>query len=893
MRSVVARSGRTTSPTLTFLFTDIEGHSALWEEHPDAMSEALEDHDRLVASAVRRADGTLVKNAGDGAMAVFADSRQAVGAAVAIQRALAAREWFGIGHLRVRMGLNVGVADARDGDYFGPEVIRAARLCHAANAGQILASRAVMELAPDTSWVDLGSHRLRGFAAPMEVHQVVVVGLPARFPALATLDVHPNTLPRFRTEFFGREREITEIVRLVADHRLVTLTGVGGTGKTRLAVEVAHDQLSSFADGVYFADLSVLGDADRLWDAIASAIGLQPGGMGPSEPASALVLRFLSTRLALLVLDNCEHLLDSVGDVVDDILDAGSDVHVLATSREGLHTEGERLVQVPSLPVETDALGLFRDRALASGATDVDDDTAMRICERLDGLPLAIELAAARCGQLGTAQVAQRLNDRFHVLTGSRRRVPRQRTLEATLDWSHDLLRGDEQAALRRLAVFRGSFSLNAAESVTGASADLIGALVDKSLVQLTDHGRFRLLETVRAYAENRLLATGEAETIRRAHVDWLLEQIASFADEEVVLATSDRSDEFVVDELENLYASLDWLTAVGDWSTVAALASYGGLADGLEGRDSFRPLVRYLWEALDHEVDESVRYRALVAYTSVAYLDPGLYQADLWTEVGELAWRRGDGLAVVALVFLANALDARSRATGDESGIEFANRLFKRAAGHAHDLGPHWEVLPTVFEMTLALNASDWARAADRADALQELRQRGNLGKLSAWVFWTEAVARLASGRPLERHEIEHRLAFVRRNDPGPWAEVHAAALAAPDPSRPRQPIRLDRRSLDRANRPAATAVLISVAALAARDGDWHVAARLLAAARTGDDVFSTPQGVARYRLTTPQVRAALDRTVRHALILDAQQLGISHAIDEAVTWLADIPAP
>ena len=254
------------------------------------------------------------------------------------------------------------------------------------------------------------------------------------------------------------------------------------------------------------------------------------------------------------MLDNCEHLLDAAADVVDQLLDTTRHLTVLATSREGLHVDGETMVQVPSLPLETDAVRMFRERASASGAGEVDDEIARRICERLDGLPLAIELAAARSGQLGAAEVAQRLSDRFQLLTGPGRRVPRQRTLEATLDWSHDLLHDDEKRALRRLAVFSGTFSLLAAEKVASAPADLIGSLVDKSLVQRGADGRFRLLDTVRAYAEDRLIEAGEGEEVRRAHVAWLVDQIGSFTDEEVILATSERSDEFVAAELEKFF---------------------------------------------------------------------------------------------------------------------------------------------------------------------------------------------------------------------------------------------------------------------------------------------------------------------------------------------------
>jgi hypothetical protein len=506
----------------------------------------------------------------------------------------------------------------------------------------------------------------------------------------------------------------------------------------------------------------------------------------------------------------------------------------------------------------------------------------------LDGLPLAIELAAARSGQLGAVEVARRLSDRFQLLTGSRRRVPRQRTLEATLDWSYDHLTPDEQRALRGLAVFTGTFSLRAAERVTGAAAGLIGMLVDKSLVNRGEAGRFRLLETVRAYAEDRLVDAGDAEAMRQAHVRWLLEEIEEFTDEEVLLATSDRSDEFVTVELDNLYLAMAWTSARSEWTTVARLATYAGLAEGLIGRDSFRSVGAYLRECLENGVEGPLRDRALAAYTAVSYLDPPTQSEELLVEAAQRAWDGRAGTAVAALTYCANMLDARSRAIGDTSGIERATRLIERASDMASDVGPPWRALVALFQTALALSASDWERAADRSEALRDLQQHGAGLHLSAWAVWVEAAAELAAGRPLDRVEIQRRLSGVRRRDPGAGAEILAAAFSVPDPTRPREPIDLDRASLDRCTPPDANAVLIAVATLAARDGDWPIAVKLLAAARGDGGVFASVAGLALYRLTTPLVKDALDKPVRDALIDQARVLGHSHAIDLAIEWLA-----
>jgi predicted ATPase/class 3 adenylate cyclase len=879
--------------TLTLLFTDLVGSTAalvaLGEDRYDSVRD---EHEVLVGGTIAAYHGEVVKGTGDGYMGAFRRAGDAVGAAAEIQRLVSRHNEGSEVALGVRIGISAGDVTERGGDYHGVPAVEAARLCAAANAGQILGSRAVVELARDVSWVDLGPHRLRGFTSPVEIHQAVAEGIGTRFPSLRTLDSHPNTLPRFRTEFFGRDDDIIAISRLLSSHRLVTLTGVGGSGKTRLAVEVAHEQLGSFPDGAYFGDLSLVTDADRVWDAIARGVELEVGG-APSaadEPGQRII-RFLSTRRALLVLDNCEHLLDAAADVVDQLLDATRHLTVLATSREGLHVDGETMVQVPSLPLETDAVRMFRERASASGAGEVDDEIARRVCERLDGLPLAIELAAARSGQLGAAEVAQRLSDRFQLLTGPGRRVPRQRTLEATLDWSHDLLHDDEKRALRRLAVFSGTFSLLAAEKVASAPADVIGSLVDKSLVQRGANGRFRLLDTVRAYAEDRLIEAGEGEEVRRAHVAWLVEQIGSFTDEEVILATSGRSDEFVAAELENLFAASAFAASSGDWSTVAHLTSYVALAEGVMGQHAFRPAARYLRDALDHAIDGPRRDRALAGYTAVGYLaaEPAAAgRVDLFTEAGECAWHGGDGVAIMSLTYLANSLDAVSRATGDGAGLQQARRLIERASTRAGVLGAEWEVLPTLFDGAMALSGAEWERAADRIDALTRLRHQSPAVQLSVWALWVEAAARLAVGRPLERDEIERRLADVRRRDTGPGAEVHASALGASDPNLPRQPIYLDRGQLDRSTRADATAVLISVAAIAAREGDWPVAARLLAAARGSGGVFTSGAGLTLYRLTAPQVRAALDKPRRDALIAEGREMGFARAADVAIEWLA-----
>jgi len=406
--------------------------------------------------------------------------------------------------------------------------------------------------------------------------------------------------------------------------------------------------------------------------------------------------------------------------------------------------------------------------------------------------------------------------------------------------------------------------------------------------VQRVEDGRFRLLETVRAYAENRLLGAGEAEAVRQAHVGWLLEEVDSFSDEEVILATSDRSDGFVGAELGNFYAALAWTASREDWSTATRLASYVALADGLIGQEAFRPVVEYVVQCLDHGIEGDVRDRALAAFTAVNYLTPESRRVDLFAEAGERLATRHDGVSAVGLCYIANVYDAFSRAAGDERGVRRAAQVIDRATDIARDVGPEWEVISALFGLVICLNASDWEGAAERAAGVAELKRRAGVGRLSAWATWAEATAYYAVGRPLSRAEVQRRLEAVRRRDPGIAVEVHLAVVAAPDASQPCRPILLERRDLDRVTPADAATVLISTAVLATREREWRLAARMLAAARSHSEVFASPAGVAIYRLTTPLVREALEKPERDALVAEARSRGMAAALDEAVEWLA-----
>lgn len=516
-----------------FLFTDLVGSTARWDADAAAMSTALSRHDAVANGAVADAGGVVFKHTGDGLCASFDSPVDAVAAAVAIQRALLDDEV-----LSVRMGVHVGSAEPRDGDWFGAEVNRAARVMGVAHGGQILVSGPAAGLvASRLEGVEMervGLVRLRGIAEPEEVRQVMAEGLVRDFPPVAGQAI--DTLPRPRTSFVGRDSEIDEVRGLVGEHRLVTLVGVGGTGKTRLAIEVAGGLVDRFPGGVMFAALADVGDVTGLVDALCGASGVSGAGFGghADDRRDALV-RALSVRDVLLVVDNCEHLLDPVADVVDEIVERCPQMRVVATSREPLGVAGEHVVRVAALGDDA-AVELLAGRAQSAGPgsewSDVDRELAVELCRRLDGLPLAIELAAARLRVMSLAEVTARLDDRFRLLAGRGRTHDRHATLRATLDWSFGLLDEHEQVLLARLSVFAGGFELDAVEAVCGVDPldpsdvlDLVTGLVDKSLVGVDSDGavtRYTMLETVRAYAADHLAERSETETLIDRHADWV-----------------------------------------------------------------------------------------------------------------------------------------------------------------------------------------------------------------------------------------------------------------------------------------------------------------------------------------------------------------------------------
>lgn len=535
----------------TYLFTDVEGSTRLWEQEPERMRQAIARHDAITRTAVEGNRGVVVKTSGDGAHAAFEDPVDALSATLELQRMLVNPDATSGLPLRVRCGLHVGVSERRDSDFFGPAVNRAARIMSIAHGGQVLLSEAVAALVRErlpasVSLRDLGAVRLRDLSNVEHVYQVVHPELREDFPALRSLETTPNNLPLQATTFIGREREIADATEALSSARLLTLLGAGGIGKTRLSLQIAAGVLEDYPDGVWFVELAPLTDERLVPQAVASVLGVKEEA---GHHVTEALAKHVADRRILLVLDNCEHLVQACAELAEQLLRSSSHVHILASSREPLRVSGEMSFPVPALaapalqdPVAVEALPqypavrLFVDRAAAVRPTfSLTEDNAWavaEICQRLDGIPLAIELAAARVRALSAKNIAAHLHDRFQILTGgSRTALRRQQTLRASFDWSYDLLTEKERILFGRLAVFAGGWILNAAEAVgaggdidEGEVLDLITDLVDKSLVMVeADAGRYRLLETVRQYAQERMDESGEGNQVRTRHLAYYL----------------------------------------------------------------------------------------------------------------------------------------------------------------------------------------------------------------------------------------------------------------------------------------------------------------------------------------------------------------------------------
>lgn len=630
--------------TVTFLFTDIEGSTRLAQQYPEAMPDLLARHNDILTQAILARHGHVFRIVGDAVSAAFSSAPNAVQAAVDAQHSLQAEAWTPA-PVRVRMGIHTGtVYLTSETEYSGYTTLALSeRVMSAGHGGQILLSGATRELVRDSipeeiELIDLGERRLKDLLRPERLYQLNAPSLPTSFPPLKTLDSFPNNLPTQLTSFIGREIEITEVKKGLNEHRLVTLTGVGGTGKTRLSLQVAAELLGQFPQGIWFVELAPLADPELIPQTILSAIGLNEQA---GRPAIELLKEYLRGKISLIILDNCEHLIEASARVANTLLNAAPDLKILASSREAVGVKGELAYPVPSLsspdinhlPVidklsQYEAVRLFIDRAsLVSPHFIVDKDNApyiAQICHRLDGIPLAIELAAARVKMLSVEQISIRLDDRFRLLTGgARTALPRQQTLRALIDWSYDILNDNERRLLCRLSVFAGSWTLEAAETVCSGDRieyyevlDLLTQLVNKSLVVVIEEPqtssrslasqeshRYRMLETIRQYAREKLHDSQEGESSRDRHLGYYLQmakQIVSeyFGPNELNWMV------WLDEEWDNLRAAVEWSLETRPEAGLELVNCLGYLS--LANQNNMTDMLNWLWELISHPVNSA-----------------------------------------------------------------------------------------------------------------------------------------------------------------------------------------------------------------------------------------------------------------------------------------------
>ncbi|MBS0326952.1 MAG: tetratricopeptide repeat protein [Proteobacteria bacterium] len=884
------------SPVTTFLFTDIEGSTRLWETEPEAMRAALARHDAIARAAVETNRGRVVKMTGDGTHAAFDDPQDAVRAALQMQLALGEPRSTGSVTLKLRCGVHAGPSERRDNDYFGTAVNRAARIMSAAHGGQVLLSEAVVALAGEhpagTTLRDLGRVRLRDLTSPERVYQVLDARLRADFPPLRSLEATPNNLPQQLTSFVGRDAELARAHDLLSRTRLLTLLGVGGLGKSRLALQVAAETLDRHPDGVWLVELAAISDERLVPLAVASVLGVREA---VGEPLETSLARHVADRQLLVILDNCEHLILACAQIAKLLLQAAAGVRVLATSREALRIPGETTLPMPtlSLPEATtgaadlprfDAVRLFLDRAQAANpAFELSDRNARavaEICRSLDGVPLALELAAARVRVLDVERIAARLDDRFRLLTGGdRTALRRQQTLRALIDWSHDLLTSGERVLFRRLAVFAGGWTLDTAANVgagidtaadidtaargngfagggivTADVPDLLTRLVEKSLAVADAGGeRFHYLESIRQYAGEQLQSSGESEATQQRFV-------SNF----VGLAES------VQPHVAGAHPG-DWLPKL-DAERENLLAAHR-LCDRLPlggelGLRLANALRRYWFERGALGLGYQATVEALSRRDANA---PTELRAATLNVAGQLA------------VFAGHYSDAR--------------RHLEECVGIARRLGDRQRIAFALQPLGFACTGMG-DRAAARTyltEALDLAREFGDPREVAAALNSVAQVARLdgdlTTAESLYRDVLDLK---CDRPDVPAFARLNLAmvAIARGDPGRARDTLGDVFAGYDASpSEPVAQSALEVTAGLAAACGAWQEATRLFGAAEAHSALTGwhrDPTDEAFLQPLIASVRAALPGETYAALEADGRTLGVGAALAEARQWLS-----
>jgi len=903
--------------TFTFLFTDIEGSTALVRRLGEGLyAQLLADHHSLIRSVLAAHDGREVDTQGDAFFAVFSSPRACIAGVLEMQRALQAHAWPAGEHVRVRMGVHTGEASKTATGMVGLEVHRAARVAAAGYGGQVLLSETAAAmvrdaLPPGASLKDLGVHRLKDLGRPERIFQLEAAGLPAEFPPLRSLG-NPalrNNLPAQLATFIGRERELSEVRALVASSRLVTLTGAGGCGKTRLSLQLAAGLLDGSGDGVWLVELAAVSDEAAVAPAVCQALRI---ATQPARPALDTLLDALAQQDMLIVLDNCEHLIGACAKAADAIVRHCPRVHLVATSREPLGIDGESIYRVPplSLPgpgdtglaaaASSDAVSLFVDRARAQGTgLSVDEQTAplvVSICRRLDGLPLAIELAAARLRSLSLRSLADRLDQRFRLLTGgSRTALARQQTLRATVEWSYSLLHGAEHSLLRRLSVFAESFDLDAAEAVCGFGdiealevTGLLGSLVDKSLVVAEPTGqalRYRLLETIRQYAAERLAEAGdEAATVAAAHC-------------EHYLSVAERAAPNLTGPGQG-----SWLTRLDtDQANLQRAAAHAvGRPDRTAQALRFGIALRRYWIARSRD-EEALALLIPVLDRPEAQADQGLFGTSLVTAA--IAARYADIAAALRLgdraVTLARQLDASRLLIESLAALSFVCYFAgkpgqglppgQEAVDRARLLGDDVLLGMSLMEYLHCYAITDPARAGPLFTEAIACTQRSGDHLVADFLLNNAGVHALRAGDiPAARAYLQQAAQATRAiGGNNLHLSINMGWVLRQDRDRDgarsafNQALQMSRRSGDRADVAYAS---LGLACLAADEGDWHRAAMIHGIAQA----FLNRTGLpwedleARYRRDSlDHVRAHLGQEQSERVHAEGMALSFSKALE------------
>jgi len=905
--------------TLTFLFTDIEGSTALLRRLGDEVyARLLAVHHALVRSALAGHGGREVDTQGDGFFAVFASPRACVAAVLQMQHAIEAHAWPGGEQVRVRMGMHCGEAEQTATGLVGLEVHRAARIAAVGYGRQVLVSESAAALVrdwlpPGAALRDLGVHRLKDLGRPEQIFQLHAEGLQAEFPPLRSLGgaALPNNLPAQLARFIGRGRELAEVRALVESSRLVTLTGAGGCGKTRLGLQVAAELADGSGDGVWLVELAAVADQDAVGPAIAGALRIagQPG-----RPVAETLVDALAPQDILIVLDNCEHLIDACAKTADAIVRRCPRVHLLATSREPLGIGGETVYRVPSLslpgpgdngsasPESSDAVALFVDRARAQGASVTAGEQAgplvVSVCRRLDGMPLAIELAAARLRTMSLASLHDRLDQRFRLLTGgSRTALERQQTLRATVDWSYSLLNGAEQLLLRRLSVFAESFDLDAAEAVCGFGdlealdvAGLLGSLADKSLVQAEPTGgtlRYRLLETIRQFAAERLAEAGEDEAAalaasHGAHFLGVAEAAAPHLtgrDQGRWLARLDAEQANLRRAAEHSAGHPEGTALVLRFGV--ALRRYWMARDRLEeARGLLVPALR----RPEARADPGLFGAALVSATIAAHTVSSGTARQLGDQAVEVARRLGDERLLIES--LAVSCDAYFFAGEPEKGLPLGQEAVERA----RRLGDDVRLGESLMAYLLCSDLIDPARYGQLfAEAIACTRRSGD--QFMSYYLYNDAGLRAlrAGDVPAARAHLDAAAQAVRVIGESSLVSVNLGWVLCQegDPDGARSMfgagLRVSRRNGDHSGIAYAS---LGLACLAADRGDWHQAGVLHGVAQAFLDRAGEPweELEARYRRESlADVRARLGADEFDRAYAEGMALSVDEALDLA----------